>query len=288
MTSDHLFPLLESDHDSDLFCRAGSLVATGNIPTEVFEGLRLGRLTALRKPDVGVRSIVVGNIMRRLVARAMAKQIAKKVEQAASPFQYALSAKAGSECVAHVLQTLTDVDPNATVVSIHGVEPCDLISRNSMVRCLRRMEDGDQVLSFVRCFCGCPSTFLWEDELGQRTSHKGREQGDPLMPLLFALGQHAALEAVQARLLEGEKLFAYLDDVYIICQPDRVADVHAILEEELFNHAHIQLNLGKTKSGIEVALFQRGLRSSLQQPDRSRRTPLSGGAIPSCVRSSKG
>ena len=59
-------------------------------------------------------------------------------------------------------------------------------------------------------------------------------------------GQHAALEEVQARLLEGEKLFAYLDDMYIICQPDRVADVHAILEEELFNHAHIQLNLGKT------------------------------------------
>ena len=47
--------------------------------------------------------------------------------------------------------------------------------------------------------------------------------------------------------MDGEKLFAYLDDVYIICQPDRVADVHAILEEELFNHAHIQLNLGKTQ-----------------------------------------
>ena len=82
----------------------------------------------------------------------------------------------------------------------------------------------------------------------QRTSHKGREQGDPLMPLLFALGQDAALEAVQARLLEGEKLFAYPDDVYIICQPDRVADVHAVLEEELFNHAHIELNLGKNPS----------------------------------------
>ena len=46
----------------------------------------------------------------------MTKQIAKKVEQATSLFQYVLSAMAGSECVAHVLQTLTDVDPNATVV----------------------------------------------------------------------------------------------------------------------------------------------------------------------------
>ena len=81
----------------------------------------------------------------------------------------------------------------------------------------------------------------------QWTSHKGGgKQGDPLMPLLFALG-NTHLEAVQGRLLDGEKLFAYLDNVYIICQPDRVADVHAILEEGLFNHTHIQLNLGKTK-----------------------------------------
>ena len=221
----------------------------------------------------------------------MAKQIAKKVEQATSPFQYALSAKAGSECVAHVVLTLTDVHPNATVVSIDGVGAYDLISRNSMLRGLRRMEDGDQVLPFVRCFYGSPSTYLWEDELGTTediAQGEGGEQGDPLMPLLFALGQHAALEAVQGRLLDGEKLFAYLDDVYIICQPDRVADVHAIVEEELFNRAHIQSNLGKPKFGIEVVLSQRGLRSSLRQQDRSERTPVSGGAILSCVRISRG
>ena len=43
MTSNHLFPFLESDHDSDLFSQVGSLLATGNIPTEVLEGFRLGR-----------------------------------------------------------------------------------------------------------------------------------------------------------------------------------------------------------------------------------------------------
>ena len=120
MTSDHFFSLMETDHDSDLFCQVGSLLAIGNIPTEVLEGLRLVRLAALRKLDGSV-GIVVGDIVRRIVARSMAKQIAKKVEQATSPFQYALSAKAGSECVAHATQTLTDVDPNATVVSIDSV-----------------------------------------------------------------------------------------------------------------------------------------------------------------------
>ena len=79
-----------------------------------------------------------------------------------------------------------------------------------MLRGLRSMEDGDQVLPFVQCFFGSPSTYLWEDELGTTediAQGEGGEQGDPLMPLLFALGQHAALEAVQGRLLDGEKLF---------------------------------------------------------------------------------
>ena len=41
------------------------------------------------------------------------------------------------------------------------------------------------------------------------------EQDDPLMPLLFALGQHPALVAAQAR-LESDKLMAYQDDVHIV------------------------------------------------------------------------
>ena len=39
------------------------------------------------------------------------------------------------------------------------------------------------------------------------------------MPLLFNLGQHRALVAVQAKLREGERLFAFLDDVHVICAP---------------------------------------------------------------------
>ena len=50
---------------------------------------------------------------------------------------------------------------------------------------------------------------------------EGGEQGDPLMPLLFCIGQHPALAAVAKELREGEKLFACLDDLHIICQPDR-------------------------------------------------------------------
>ena len=40
------------------------------------------------------------------------------------------------------------------------------------------------------------------------------------MPALFCLGLHPALEAVKARMLDCEYLFAYLDDVYIVTHAD--------------------------------------------------------------------
>ena len=94
--------------------QVASRLAVGDIPEEVVDGIRLGRLTALAKPDGGVRGIVVGDIVRRLVARTMAKQVAKKAEKATAPFQYALSTRAGCECVAHMVQALTDQDVNAS------------------------------------------------------------------------------------------------------------------------------------------------------------------------------
>ena len=124
---------------------------------------------------------------------------------------------------------------------------------------LLRMEDGDQILPFVRMFCGNPSTFLWEDEMGVTQSipqGEGGEQGDPLMPMLFALGQHQALVQTQARLGNTEKVMAFLDDIVISThEPVRVTEAHTIVAEELWSHARIQVHFGKTqvknRGGIE-------------------------------------
>ena len=169
----------------------------------------------------------------------MAQQIAEEVEEATAPHQNALKSKAGSECVAHILQTRTDADGQATVVSIGGIGAFVLVSRNAMLRGSLSLERGSQSLPLVH------STSFWEDETGE-VRHiwqgEGGEQGDPFMPLLICLAQHAP-----ARLEAGEYLFACLDDLYLVCRSDRVGDVHAILQEELLAHAHISVHHGKTK-----------------------------------------
>ena len=48
---------------------------------------------------------------------------------------------------------------------------------------------------------------IWQGE--------GGEQGDPLMPALYACGQHRAVVHVSEHLLDTERLFAFMDDIYV-------------------------------------------------------------------------
>ena len=60
---------------------------------------------------------------------------------------------------------------------------------------------------------------------------------------------------MQARLGVGEYVFAYLDDIHTVTGPARVDVAHVIVEEELWSHARIHLqvwNSGIEPSGVEA------------------------------------
>ena len=67
--------------------------------------------------------------MRRLVARTIAQQYSEAVLQATSPFQFALSTRAGVDCVALMSKLLTDLDEDTVVSSLDGVGAYDHVSR---------------------------------------------------------------------------------------------------------------------------------------------------------------
>ena len=250
MTAEHLRFILGSPSETAAFFRAAQDLARADIPKDVLVLLRMGRLTALQKPGGGVRGIVCGDIVRRLVARSVAQQIAPAVQEATSPFQYALTTKAGGECVAHAIQSLTDLDSRATVMSIDGISAFDMISRAAMLDGLHQVRGGDKALPFVLQFYSEPSQYFWTDDCGDtHVIHQGEggEQGDALMPMLYALGQHGALLSLQDFLLPHEHLFAYLDDIYVVCLPDRVGPIFKHLQEALDQYARIQVHLGKTQ-----------------------------------------
>ena len=78
---------------------------------------------------------------------------------------YAPKTRTGCECVAHVLQSLTDLDEGTTVVSVDGVGAFDLVSRNAMLNGLLEITDEEQLFPFARLFYSQPSTCLWDDDV---------------------------------------------------------------------------------------------------------------------------
>ena len=91
MTTEHLRPMLDDMRGMRMFTEVGSRLAKALVPQVAINLIRVGRLTALSKQDGGVRGIVAGDVVRRLVVQTMAQQLSRAVERATAPFQYALS-----------------------------------------------------------------------------------------------------------------------------------------------------------------------------------------------------
>ena len=164
MTTDHLRRLLSSQRDLQLLFKLASRFARGEVPETIVAIVRQGRLTALSKPSGGVRGIVTGDVFRRLVSRTIAKQLGPSVEKATAPFQYALSTRAGCECIGHALQMLTESNPNSTITSVDGISAYDTMSRGAMLSGFAEVDPS--VLPFVRQFYGSCSRYVWEDDSG--------------------------------------------------------------------------------------------------------------------------
>ena len=56
------------------------------------------------------------------------------------------------------------------------------------------------------------------------------EQGDPLMPALYSLAQHGALEAFARQMQPGEAVLAFLDDTFVVSNPQRARPTRDALQ----------------------------------------------------------
>ena len=150
------------------------------------------------------------------MAETLARQFGRIVEQECAPFQFALSTRAGTDCVGHAIRAMTDLNSRATVV-FDGIGANDHVLRSSMLGKLLEVPRLRALIPFVRTACAQPTSYEWEDQHGSRHQiwqHEGGEQGDPLMPLLLCLAVHNPLTAIQDQLRPGEYVFAFLDDRY--------------------------------------------------------------------------
>ena len=250
MTTEHLRLLLDDVRATHMFFRLGENLARAQVSEVAVAMVRFGRMTALSKDDGGVRGIVIGYVVRLLVARTIAQQLGPAVKAATARHQYAFSTRAGCECVAHAIQAFVRIEPTGHShfsgwhwsVRLHFEKShAGRVDAGRGRQCHHRIR-ADVLRGSIEILVGgrCRRD-------PHHYSGRGGGQGDAMMPLFFALGQHGALEATARTLNDGEFMFAFLDDIYSITEPNRVGAVYATLQEALWAHARIAIHLGKTK-----------------------------------------
>ena len=176
--------------------------ARAAVPRVVFKAFQKANMTALLKRDGGVRGFATGTSFLRLVAKSLARQFSKEVEGACAPFQFALSTKAGTDCVGHVIRALTDANSTTTVLSVDGMGTYDRVFGGDHVVQVALLTSAAWPLPFVRAMYSEPSHYTWRDDSGNLhdiVQYEGGEQGDPLVPLLFSLGTHDAMSEAKRR-----------------------------------------------------------------------------------------
>ena len=117
---EHCRLLLEDEEALDLLAHAASLLANADAPADVLRALALSQPTALSKPGKGVRGIATGDTLRLLVSRTLTRRYAETFDRATRPFQFALQARAGTDCLAAMLRAASELDADATIVSLDG------------------------------------------------------------------------------------------------------------------------------------------------------------------------
>ena len=107
-----------------------------------------------------MRGICAGDTLRRLVAKTLARQKQQALREAVAPANFGLADRSGTDSLVHMVRTLTELDPQCTLLSIDGVGAYDHVSRTQMLQQLWEHPDLRELVPFVRMWLGRQSTFV--------------------------------------------------------------------------------------------------------------------------------
>ncbi|XP_029656011.1 uncharacterized protein LOC115229886 [Octopus sinensis] len=188
---------------------------SGSIPDFARDIFFSANLTALGKKDNGVRPIAVGNIFRRLSAKLLCRAIVPCLSSKFLPVQLGVGVPNGCEAAVHSIRDLTESFEEFIVVKLDVSNAFNSIRRDHLLECCRELVLFAYPL--VHLLYACSSILMFNDI--PISSSTGVQQGDPLGPVLFALGVNNIAHSVRSPIN-----IWYLDDATICGPPDVVFD----------------------------------------------------------------
>jgi hypothetical protein len=190
-------------------------------------------LFAANKKEAGsFRPIAVGEVLRRLTAKCLAFVLAPLLAPHLKPHQLGVGTKSGCKAILHATQSLlndTTIPSNKKwILQVDYVNAFNCMDRTHTFREVREHAPG--LAAFVEWCYGSHSLLFFgsKDVLLSRT---GYHQGDPLGPLLFAVGIHPIILKLLEQVPDLILVAWYLDDGLVAGRPPDVLKAFHILQE---------------------------------------------------------
>ncbi len=104
------------------------------------------------------------------------------------------------------------------------------------------------MLPFVKLFYSEPSSYLWQDDAGDVHNilqGDGGKQGDGLVPMMYALGQHDGLDEARTLLPPSDALITYLDEIYLPTQEQHATASVDTVTTCIKTNCGVDVNLSK-------------------------------------------
>lgn len=215
--------------------------------------LNTSQITALRKPNGGIRPVAASTQHRKVLCTLILNAVTDDIRQAVGPHQFGIMKANGAVQLAQTVAEAAAMKPTEAVIGLDVTAAFSTIHRTVLARGVQ--EVAPELWRKVAHLVLTPHHGVIRDGPRRRrlTTHMGMPQGDCLSALCFALGQ-AFLQRRAAHRLKNElaleiPIWSYIDDQFLqapVACADRAVQ---IIQEELLRGG-LALNMLKCQVWI--------------------------------------
>ena len=207
-----------------------NLASRGQLPSFVAPAFCSATLTALNKKKTGIRPIAVGDVIRRLVAKCIAKEAAIEAFELFGSKQLGVVVKGGAESIVHATKITFK---RMKSVKSGGILQIDFRNAINAVKHSHLLGSTKVLMPSIislASFCYSKHSVLFFNG-SIVDSQTGVQQGDPLGQLLFSLAIWPLIDEIESKIPNLLQHCWYLDDGIIAGTVIKLCKALEILSE---------------------------------------------------------
>ena len=169
------------------------------------------RLVSLEKQPSGIRPIGIGEVLRRIVGKAIVAEIKTDLADSAGSLQLCAGQKAGCEAAAHAMRDIFAEEETDGVLLVDASNAFNCLNRQALLHNIRYLCPA--LSTYIRNCYGSPARLFLAGGY-EIASAEGTTQGDPTAMPGYGIGILPLLDFIKPE-VEPEKMkhVAYADDL---------------------------------------------------------------------------